>query len=261
VILAQVVSVFFDFNFPVMNIKNYLRVFICSSLAFISLEVMGGDYIFKSPPDCITKNCDWYITVKPNVECKNGKCVEINAPLVTPFDPKNFLKTADIQSIGLRCAQKGSIRGCYLKLDVYIDKKSGGPPITGEVEFLATQCNCELLIVLDSFSTDAYVGTDTCSVKLMWETVSEVDTVGFNIWRAQVKDSEYVNITKVNDQLVGIKAENDYQGASYSYEDHDVIPGNTYYYVLEDIDFSGLSTVHYDFIDSATIQPPLAISP
>lgn len=124
----------------------------------------------------------------------------------------------------------------------------------------STHCECKcksLLVELNSFITKAHTNKKICFVKIKWETATEIDTAGFNIWRAQVENGEYVNITKVNDQLVGIKTENDYQGASYSYEDHDVIPDNTYYYVLEDIDFSGLSTVHYDFIDSATVQFPL----
>ena len=33
-------------------------------------------------------------------------------------------------------------------------------------------------------------------------------------------------------------------GAAYSYQDFDVQPGQTYWYYLEDVDLSGLATVH-----------------
>jgi hypothetical protein len=148
------------------------------------------------------------------------------------------------------------------KTECSCDNWTGGGLFGGKGHTTSDEdCSCALLVTLDYFGTIVYTDKSNCYVILKWETATEIDTVGFNIWRAQVKNGEYVNITKVNNQLVGIKAKNDYQGASYSYEDHDVVPGNTYYYVLEDIDFAGLSTVHYDFLDSATVQPPLAISP
>jgi hypothetical protein len=43
-------------------------------------------------------------------------------------------------------------------------------------------------------------------------------------------------------------------GYSYSYVDSNVESGITYYYGLEDIDFNGQSTVHWDFIDEATAK-------
>jgi len=77
-------------------------------------------------------------------------------------------------------------------------------------------------------------------VTLTWETGTEVDNAGFNLWRSQAADGPY---TKINDAL--IPAEGDaHSGASYTYTDTDVVKGVTYYYKLEDVDVHGVSTFH-----------------
>jgi hypothetical protein len=73
-----------------------------------------------------------------------------------------------------------------------------------------------------------------------WETASEVDNAGFNLHRATAGDGPY---TKLNDAL--IPAEGDPEsGASYTYTDTDVVRGVTYYYMLEDVDIHGVTTLH-----------------
>ncbi|PXF56249.1 MAG: hypothetical protein C4B58_14165 [Deltaproteobacteria bacterium] len=70
---------------------------------------------------------------------------------------------------------------------------------------------------------------DLRSVLLAWETATEIDNAGFYLWRTDAEDAEYIRIT---DYL--IPAEGGLtQGATYAYEDFDVVPGLTYYYQLE----------------------------
>ena len=77
-------------------------------------------------------------------------------------------------------------------------------------------------------------------VTLAWETGTEMDNAGFNLWRAVAADGPY---TQLNDTL--IPAEGDaVSGASYVYTDTDVVKGVTYYYQLEDVDIHGVSTFH-----------------
>ncbi|PXF58511.1 MAG: hypothetical protein C4B58_06535 [Deltaproteobacteria bacterium] len=75
---------------------------------------------------------------------------------------------------------------------------------------------------------------------LTWETASEIDNAGFHLWRTETEDAEYNRIT---DYLIPAEG-GPTQGAEYSYEDFDVVSGLTYYYQLEDIDYSGISTFH-----------------
>jgi hypothetical protein len=91
------------------------------------------------------------------------------------------------------------------------------------------------IVELLSFTAEA-----AAHVTLAWETGTEVDNAGFNLWRGEVADGPY---TQLNDAL--IPAEGDaVSGASYTYTDTDVVKGVTYYYKLEDMDIHGVSTFH-----------------
>jgi len=77
-------------------------------------------------------------------------------------------------------------------------------------------------------------------VVLEWATETELDNEGFNILRSEVEDGEYV---RINPYLIPARGSAGF-GAEYSYTDYDVENGVTYYYLLEDIDFYGVSTLH-----------------
>jgi len=77
-------------------------------------------------------------------------------------------------------------------------------------------------------------------VRLSWETGSEPSNAGFNLWRSDSREGQYV---KINGGL--IPAEGDAtHGAEYSFEDMDVTRGRTYYYKLEDVSIYGTSGFH-----------------
>jgi hypothetical protein len=99
------------------------------------------------------------------------------------------------------------------------------------------------------------------SIALTWETAAELDNAGFHIWRAQVKDGHFVDITRLTAQLIPSRSMMDWLGASYDYEDATIVPGITYYYALEDIDFYGVSTVHLDMVTSTTVTVDAVLSP
>lgn len=96
--------------------------------------------------------------------------------------------------------------------------------------------DCDTAISLVSFAAKA--GNDG-SITLTWETATEVDNAGFNIYRARTKDGTY---KKINATLIPAQ-DNATSGASYSYVDTPPSKG-TYYYKLEDIDNNGVSTMH-----------------
>jgi hypothetical protein len=107
-----------------------------------------------------------------------------------------------------------------------------------------------MAITLVSFTAEAGVG----SVTLVWETGTEVDNAGFNLYRATAPDGPW---TKVNGALIA--AEGDpVAGASYSFLDEDLAPG-TYTYKLEDVDLNGVATLHGPV--SATAMPRLRRPP
>jgi len=112
------------------------------------------------------------------------------------------------------------------------------PPQTTTTTVVSTTTTTEVptLITLASFTAEP----GNKSVLLVWETESETDNAGFNVYRSESADGEYL---KINDQLIAA-AGSPAQGASYSFVDDSVKNRKMYYYKLEDIDTSGKSTFH-----------------
>jgi len=111
---------------------------------------------------------------------------------------------------------------------------AGGNPINGTPKKENSVVEPLTVITLISFTATPGDGT----VTLAWETGTEIDTAGFNLYRA---DAEEAPTTRINDAL--IPAEGDaVSGANYSFLD---TPGcGVFYYTLEDVDYYGVSTLH-----------------
>jgi|GEM_PF-6585012 len=77
-------------------------------------------------------------------------------------------------------------------------------------------------------------------VVLEWTTASEIDNAGFNLYRAESADGEYI---KINAELISAQGSST-EGASYEFVDQGLQNRTTYYYKLEDVDFNGQSTLH-----------------
>ena len=77
-------------------------------------------------------------------------------------------------------------------------------------------------------------------VIIQWSTEAEIDNAGFNLYRAESEDGEYI---KINDSLIPAQGSST-QGTSYEYVDNGLQNRKTYFYKLEDIDFNGTSTMH-----------------
>lgn len=98
-------------------------------------------------------------------------------------------------------------------------------------EFATSDVCKEDLITLSFF--DAYPADG--HVDLVWITDSEINTAGFNLYRAQTADGAY---TKINEALIPATG-SAIEGAGYRFRDSEVSPGTTYYYILESIDSAG----------------------
>jgi len=134
-------------------------------------------------------------------------------------------------------------------------------PVSGENLDNATvtiEDNDTTLVSLFKFTATAL----ETEILLEWQTGDESDNAGFRIWRATGegwKSGDYSTVTLfgqvLNDKLIpanGLISADGGSGASYSYRDDNVESGLTYYYLLEDVDNFGVSTYHFNAIDSAT---------
>jgi hypothetical protein len=90
-----------------------------------------------------------------------------------------------------------------------------------------------LAVTLSSFTATPDAGTS--EVILKWITESEINNLGFDIYRSESLDGEYVKISSTLIKGAGTDASRHH----YKFVDDTVEVGKTYYYYIMDIDYSG----------------------
>lgn len=78
------------------------------------------------------------------------------------------------------------------------------------------------------------------AVELTWETASELQNLGFHLYRALSESGPYERIT--SSPILGLGSSP--HGASYRYLDSSLVNGATYFYELEDIEATGKTKRH-----------------
>jgi TRAP-type C4-dicarboxylate transport system permease small subunit len=91
------------------------------------------------------------------------------------------------------------------------------------------------LMIALYFSYQGWIKKKVATISVEWSTASEIGTAGFNLYRSFSVEGPY---EKVNEYLIPASPD-PLTGGSYSYIDHDVLPGIMYYYELEDVEFNG----------------------
>jgi hypothetical protein len=109
-------------------------------------------------------------------------------------------------------------------------------PITTTTPAITTTTVMQTVIELASF----YAVPGDREIKLTWQTETEIDTAGYNIYRAETEDGTYV---RVNASLIPAQG-SAASGAMYIYTDRDVVNRKTYFYKLEDRDINGAANFH-----------------
>lgn len=127
---------------------------------------------------------------------------------------------------------------------------SGNTQIMGEEIYICSDSSADIVIPPTTTTTSiaptiielvffkAIPGNG--KIILRWKTESEKDNAGFNIYRSETRNGNYV---KINDALIPAKGST-FQGAYYEFINTGVRNGRTYYYKLEDLDLNGTMTLH-----------------
>jgi hypothetical protein len=80
------------------------------------------------------------------------------------------------------------------------------------------------------------------AVLLTWETNSELENRGFNLYRGTDPSAPD---RQLNDALIPSQSQGNPGGFIYTWEDRaDLVPGTTYFYWVEDVDIYGVATRH-----------------
>jgi len=93
-------------------------------------------------------------------------------------------------------------------------------------------------------------------VLVTWETVSELNNRGFNVYRGTSPDGPD---RQLNEWLIPSQSIGSPTGFVYTWEDRaDLVVDTTYYYWLEDLDVNGATTMHGPV--SAVYAGPTAVT-
>lgn len=76
------------------------------------------------------------------------------------------------------------------------------------------------------------------TLTINWTTESELDIIGFNLYRSDTADGEFL---KINEELIPPAAD-PFIGGEHTFTDEEVTRGQIYYYQLETIDRNGHTT-------------------
>jgi hypothetical protein len=89
------------------------------------------------------------------------------------------------------------------------------------------------------------------SIEISWKTESELDTAGFNLLKSETRDGDFVLINQ--SMIPG--SDDPIIGKEYQYIDEDVIGGETYYYLLEEVELDS-SVNRHEIIEASTESKP-----
>ncbi len=130
-------------------------------------------------------------------------------------------------------------------LTLSFESASYGEVITSSTIYPVTVNFIPSAIELSSFNAKQ----KNKKIIIRWKTSSEIDNLGFNIWRSERADSGFVTINK---NLIKSKSKG-ISGEKYRFSDKSAKKGKIYFYKLEDIDRNSVSRFHKS--DKVAVNP------
>jgi len=149
----------------------------------------------------------------------------------------------------------GSAQYLYARFRLYDIYATGAPSPTGLVingEVEDYRFSNPLDVELASFTATPQAWAR--SIRLDWETITEVDNLGFNLYRAESPAGRQI---RLNASLIPSQGPGSPIGFRYTFVDRTALAGRTYYYWLEAVDVHGTAASYGPV--SATIPVQIGV--
>ncbi len=153
---------------------------------------------------------------------------EVVSGLSTPAGKRKLTRMGNARYNTFFVLEKPAVGTYYFSVQA-VDHRYLGSTFAQEISFDWVP------VELASFHAEYTTG----KVVLSWETASETENLGFNIYRSPAENGEY---RKINKKLIA-GAGNSASGSVYSWVDDTAAEGLNYYQ-LEDVDHAGTTTRH-----------------
>ena len=201
-----------------------------ANISFSGTDGWTGQVIFTSP---IANNDSFKIEIGYS---SNGSDFNTGGPNATIIrDGSDSVFTYQTNASAFTVPE-----GNYLALKITNNSSNSYSLQTGGASSYCSAPNesqdYSLPVELASFNATAGNG----NITLKWITESEIENLGFNIYRSTSRDGEFVML---NAKLIA-GAGSSSESHEYSYIDRDVKSGLTYWYKLEDVDYNGKTEFH-----------------
>ena len=166
-----------------------------------------------------------------------------------PSGIRYYWVTADLSA-----SASGTLHGTIADADD-LDITDGTTSGSSNYGVLNTGGDVSLPVELSSFAASVHAD----GIHLSWTTESEVDNLGFHLYRAEDKEGgigEYVQINRdLIPGMVGVSTR-----TSYAFVDGSIPHAGIYWYRLEDVDVDGRTTLH-DPISVTVLAPAFTSVP
>jgi hypothetical protein len=122
----------------------------------------------------------------------------------------------------------------------------------GQAYVYLCKADLALPVELSLFAATA----DDDQVTLQWITESEVDNLGFNLYRAEEREGVIGEYLQINDHLIPGEVNTSIRMA-YEFVDRRIDHAGIYWYRLEDVDLDGIKTLHDPISVTVALQVPM----
>ena len=214
---------------------------VVTGATFVTDGVVAGDWFYNSTDlsssQIASVDSETQLTLMETGVTGNTKSFSINNSARYRLAVNQFVSlTGGAEDLHLKAGADAIDVGTDLSANFFVDIDAQARPAGAGWDQGADEIGAATAVELSSFGASGLDG----EVLLLWATGSELDNLGFHLYRSLKEAGPYERITKTVIPGLGSSP----VGANYTYRDSGLINGVTYYYKLEDIETTGRTELH-----------------